>query len=122
MANGWLASPGLTPTQAADGLNRYRQACAEHSTETTATAIRRDIFVGASDAHARRVVGPYIDTGYRGINPDALIYGSVQSVAEQLRVLQKIGFTDVIVRNLSGDQSEALATIERLADVKALLA
>ena len=121
MANGWLASPGLTPAQAADGLNRYRQACAEHGTQTTATAIRRDIFVGATAAEAKQIVQPYIDGGYRGINPDALVYGNVESVADQLRTLQQMGFTDVIVRNLSSDQSEALATIERLAQVRALL-
>ena len=28
------------------------------------------------------------------------------------------GFTDIIVRNMSTDQADALATIERLADVK----
>ena len=121
MANGWLASPGLTPAQAADGLNRYRQACAEHGTQTTATAIRRDIFVGATTAQAKQVVQPYIDGGYRGINPDALIYGDVDSVAEQLRALHKMGFSDIIVRNLSGDQTEALETIERIAQVRALL-
>lgn len=121
MAQGWLASPGLTPAQAADGLNRYRQACAEHGSEPTATAIRRDIFVGSSAEQAQSVVTPYIDGGYRGIDPAALIYGSVESVAEQLSDLAQMGFSDVIVRNLSGDQNEALATIERLAEVRALL-
>lgn len=121
MADGWLASPGLTPAQAADSLNRYRQACAEHNTKTTATAIRRDIFVAGSHKEAAQVVTSYIDGGYRGMNPDALVYGDVASVAEQLRALQEMGFSDVIVRNLSGKQDEALATIERLAEVKALL-
>ncbi len=122
MADGWLASPGLTPPQAADSLNRYRQACAEHGTEPTATAIRRDIFIGKSSREANAVVTPYIDGGYRGMDPDALMYGDVDSVAEQLTQLQQMGFSDVIVRNLSSDQSDALATIERLAEVKALLA
>ncbi len=122
MAEGWLASPGLTPQQAAQGLNRYRQACAEHHRTPTATAIRRDIYVGASDDEARKTVQPYIDQGYRGIDPDALLYGSVDSVAEQIEALHNTGFSDVIVRNLSADQSEALATIERLGEVKRLLA
>lgn len=121
MAQGWLASPGLTPEQAADGLNRYRQACAEHNRTPTASAIRRDIYVGASEAEARKTVQPYIDQGYRGMDPKALLYGSVESVAQQIAALQATGFTDVIVRNLSADQGEALASIERLAAVKAAL-
>jgi hypothetical protein len=32
-----------------------------------------------------------------------------------------MGFTDIIVRNMSQDQSDALATIERLAEVKQVL-
>lgn len=122
MAQGWLASPGLTPEQAAAGLNRYRQACAEHNRTPTASAIRRDIFVGASEAEARKTVQPYIDRGYRGMDPKALLYGSVDSVADQIAALQETGFTDIIVRNLSSNQAEALATIERLAAVKERLA
>jgi alkanesulfonate monooxygenase SsuD/methylene tetrahydromethanopterin reductase-like flavin-dependent oxidoreductase (luciferase family) len=121
LAEGWLASPGLTRQQAAESLNRYRQACAEHEREPTAVAIRRDVFVGASEADARRVVQPYLDEGYRGFAPDALVYGSPAEVADQFRTLAEMGYTDVIVRNLSADQSEALASIERLADVRAAL-
>ena len=87
----------------------------------TAVAIRRDIFVGASSSEAKKVVQPYIDAGYRGIDEDALMFGSVSEVAAQLAEFAELGFTDVIVRNLSSDQGEALATIERLALVKAEL-
>lgn len=118
MAEGWLASPGLTPAQAADALNIYRQACAEHQRKPSATAIRRDLFIGETDALARKTVQPYIDEGYRGMNPQALLYGSVTSVTDQLAELNATGFSDVIVRNLSSDQAEALATIERLGKVK----
>lgn len=121
LADGWLASPGLTPPQASDSLNHYRQACAEHDREPTAVAIRRDVFIGASEAEARRVVQPYLDRGYRGFAPEALIYGSPAEVAEQFRALADMGYTDVIVRNLSADQSESLASIERLAEVRAAL-
>ena len=121
LAEGWLASPGLTPDQAREGLNVYRQACAEHDRVPRAVAIRRDIFVGASSAEAKKVVEPYIQRGYRSISEDALMFGSVAEVAEQLAAFAELGYTDVIVRNLSSDQSESLATIERLAAVKAEL-
>ena len=121
LAEGWLASPGYTMAQAREGLNIYRQACAEHDRAPTAVAIRRDIFVGSSSAEARKVVDPYIQKGYRGINEDALMYGSPAEVAVQLAAFEELGFTDVIVRNLSADQAESLASIERLAAVKAEL-
>ena len=118
MAEGWLASPGLTFKQAADSLNRYRQACAEHQREPSAVAIRRDVYVGSSSEEAHKVVAPYLQKGYRGFPEEALMFGSVAEVAEELAAYAKLGYTDVIVRNLSSDQGEALATIERLAEVK----
>jgi len=84
-------------------------------------AIRRDVFVGASSQDARRVMAPILDRGYRGFAEEALLTGSVAEVADGVAALAEMGYTDVIVRNISADQSEALATIERLADVKAAL-
>jgi hypothetical protein len=60
--------------------------------------------------------------GYRGFPEDALLTGSVAEVTDELGRYQMLGYTDVIVRNISSDQAEALATIERLAEVKAALA
>lgn len=121
MAEGWLASPSLTETEARDDLNRYRQACAEHNRTPSAVAIRRDVFVGASAEAAERVVAPYVEAGYRGFAPEALLYGSVEQVAVSLLRLEVLGYTDVIMRNLSRDQSESLATIERLGQVRTLV-
>ena len=122
IAEGWLASPGLTPTQAGEAVIRYKQYCAEYDRTPTATAIRRDIYIGASSKAARQVVEPYIEGGYRGMSPEALMFGSVEEVAEQIKVLQGQGYTDVIVRNLSADQGQCLDTIHRLAEVKGRLA
>lgn len=121
LAEGWLASPGLTRAQAADALNVYRQACAEHGRAPGAVAIRRDVYVGDSSESARRVVAPYLARGYRGFPEEALLVGSVAEVADELDGYAALGYSDVIVRNISADQNEALATIERLAEVKALL-
>ena len=118
MAEGWLAAPNLTPLEAADGITRYRQACAEHGRIPSASAIRRDIFIGATSVEARRVVQPYIDAGYRGMAAEALLYGSPEEVAAQIDRFAQMGYTDVIVRNLSSRQDESIATIERLAVVR----
>ena len=59
--------------------------------------------------------------GYRGFHPDAFVYGSVEQVAARFRDLAAMGYTDVIVRQLASEQSDAVASIERLAEVSELL-
>ena len=56
--------------------------------------------------------------GYRGFAEDAFMAGSVAEVAEQMQAFADAGITDIIVRNMSSDQAHALATIERLAEVR----
>ena len=63
----------------------------------------------------------YVDKGYRGFGEHALLSGSVEEVASAFRSYAEMGYTDVIVRNFSTDQAEALASIERLARVRELL-
>ena len=118
MAEGWLASPGLTLDDARLGADQYRDACAKHSRTPSAIAIRRDIYIGASAEDAQRVKARLVSAGYRGIDEAALLTGSVDEVVQHLGRLSEVGYTDVIVRNMSADQGEALACIERLADVK----
>ena len=118
MAEGWLASPGLTLADAQTQLNHYRQACAEHDRTPTAIAIRRDVFIGDTSQEAAALKETYVQKGYRGMDEGALMTGSVDEVVAQLAAFAEAGFTDVIVRNISSDQGESLATIERLADVK----
>ena len=57
-------------------------------------------------------------SGYRGFSEDALLIGDVERVAERMAELGAMGYTDVIIRNISAEQPEALATIERLAQVQ----
>ena len=118
MAEGWLASPGIGLAEATDQLNQYRQACAEHDRTPTSVAIRRDIFIGETSQAAQKTRDEYMARGYRGFPPEAFMAGSVDEVAELMASFAEAGYTDIIVRNMSSDQSDALATIERLADVK----
>lgn len=122
MAQGWLASPGMGLAEATDQLNQYRQACAEHDRTPTAVAIRRDIYIGETSQAAEKVKQHYMTKGYRGFPEEAFMAGSVDEVAEQMAAFEAAGYTDIIVRNMSADQGESLATIERLADVKRQLA
>ncbi len=121
LADGFLAGPGLLPDQAADQAKQYREACAQHG-RPGLLAIRRDIYVGESDEEARAASAPVVDAGYRGFRPEALVIGGVESVAEQLRAFAAAGYRDIIIRNLMSSQPHALASIERLARVRELVA
>ncbi len=118
VAEGWLASPSLNVAEARDAMNLFQQACAEHSRTPTVCGLRRDVFVGATSQEAAQVKAHYLQQGYRGFSEDALLAGSVEEVADELGRYAELGYTDVIVRNMSTDQGEALATIERLAEVR----
>ena len=121
VGDAWLASPALSIEESGVLLNRYLEYCDQYGKVPAAKAIRRDIYVGEDAAEARKTGAYYIKKGYRGISPDALMIGSVEQVAEQMRTLAEQGYTDVIVRNISKDQSQCLASIERLQTVKQLL-
>lgn len=121
MADGWLASPSLGHDAAAQQLNQYRQACAEFDRTPTAVAIRRDIYIGADNTQAQTFKQRMIEKNYRGFSDEAILAGTVEAVAGEFAALADMGFTDIIVRNMSQDQSDALATIERLAEVKQVL-
>jgi hypothetical protein len=86
--------------------------------EPAAIAVRRDIYVGASSAEAQEVKAGAVARGYRGIDPSALVAGSAHEVAEQFRAFAGLGFTDVIVRHLTNDQPNVLASLARLAEVR----
>jgi len=118
LAEGWLAAPSLTLAEAREAILLYREACTEFEREPTAVAIRRDILIAEDPAAADAAMAAYLAAGYRGINPEALMYGSPEQVAEQVVALRDAGFTDLCVRNISARQEEAVATIERLAEVR----
>ena len=58
---------------------------------------------------------------YRGITPEALIAGSIDEVAAEFRVLEELGYTDVIVRHLTNDQPKVLGSLQRLGKVRTAL-
>ena len=121
LGDGWLANADLTLETARDQMVLYRDACERHGRTPTALAIRKDVYVGESEADVEAVAGPVIAAGYRGFDPGALVVGTVEQVAEQFRAYEELGFTEISVRQLADDQTPALASIHRLADVKSLL-
>ena len=121
LGEAWLGSPGTTLSQTRRQLDWYREACAAHGREPERIALRRDVYVGESEAEARATMRRYVEGGYRGFDPEALVIGDAAAVVDQLRAYAELGFTDILVRNITGDQGQALATIERLARVREAL-
>lgn len=121
LGDAWLADPGSDFETAHRRIDEYREACARYNRTPATIAIRRDTHVGATADDARREMARYIRNGYRGFSEDALLIGDVEQVAERMARLGAMGYTDVIIRNISSEQSEALATIQRLAQVQKLV-
>src|SRR5438477_1634154 len=83
LADGWIASPGLTREEARAQADIYRGRCAACGREPGAIVLRRDIYVGESSSEAQAILQQAVSRGYRGMPADALIAGSVDEVAEQ---------------------------------------
>src|SRR5579859_5146483 len=122
LAEGWIASPGLTRDEARSQADLYRERCAAHGRQPSAIVLRRDVYVGESSSEARAVLQHAVGQGYRGVPAEALIAGSADEVADQFRVFGEIGYTDILVRHLTNDQPKVLGSLERLAAVRAALA
>jgi alkanesulfonate monooxygenase SsuD/methylene tetrahydromethanopterin reductase-like flavin-dependent oxidoreductase (luciferase family) len=122
LAEGWIASPGLTREEARTQADLYRERCAAYGKPPGAMVLRRDIYVGESSAEAQAVLQQAVSRGYRGIPAEALIAGSVDEVAERFRSFAEIGYTEISVRHLTNDQPKVLGSLERLAAVRTAVA
>jgi alkanesulfonate monooxygenase SsuD/methylene tetrahydromethanopterin reductase-like flavin-dependent oxidoreductase (luciferase family) len=121
IADGWLASPGLTIAGAREQVGWYLGSCAKYGRKPSAVAIRRDIYVGESSAEAEATAGAIVKAGYRGFDPAALVWGSIAEVVDKFRALEPLGYTDIIVRHITDNQAKVLASLARLAEVRKAL-
>jgi alkanesulfonate monooxygenase SsuD/methylene tetrahydromethanopterin reductase-like flavin-dependent oxidoreductase (luciferase family) len=121
LAEGWIASPGLTFEEARAQADLYRERCAAYGRQPGAIVLRRDIYVGQSSSEAEAVLQQALSRSYRGMPAEALIAGSADDVADRFRAFAEIGYTDILVRHLTNDQPKVLGSLERLAAVRAAL-
>ena len=121
LAEGWIASPGLTFKEARAQADLYRERCAAYGKAPGAIVLRRDIYVGESSSEAQAVLQQALSRGYRGIPAEALTAGSADEAAEQFRTFEAIGYTEILVRHLTNDQPKVLRSLERLGQVRAAL-
>lgn len=115
MADGWLASPGASGEILATQVDMYRQAAARYGKRPQLIA-RRDVYVGETDAEAEEATKPVLERGYRGFSREALIFGSPETVLEQLREVGSLGFTHVLIRHIVPQQDLVLASYRRLGE------
>jgi alkanesulfonate monooxygenase SsuD/methylene tetrahydromethanopterin reductase-like flavin-dependent oxidoreductase (luciferase family) len=118
LADGWIAAPWATDDQAAELAAAYRKACEAHGRAPGEVVIRRDVHVGADDDDARRVAGPVLDGGYRGMDPATTVVGGPDEVARRLGGYAGMGYDHVLVRHLADGQPDVLASFARLAVVR----
>lgn len=122
LGEGYLGGPELTPERAGHWATFYRDQCKVHGRQVGRLALRRDVYVGSSLTDAEAVAGPILDRGYRGIAPDALVFGNPESVAAQFRAYGAMGYTDIIARHMTNDQKTVLGSYSRLAEVRKAIA
>ncbi len=121
VGDGFLVGPEATTDQAAQLISSYRARCEAHGRAPGTTAIRRDVHVAATHDEAARVAEPIIAAGYRGFDPDAIVFGDPHEVAARFAPLASLGYTDVIVRHLAEDHDAVLRSFAQLATVHELV-
>ncbi len=113
LGDAWLTGQNATDDDLVRQLELYREA-ALRSGRPPRPVLRRDIYVGESDAEARAVVGSILAEGYRGTGLDQLLVGSAETVVRDLRKYRNMGFDYVMVRHIVGDHQLMLRSFERI--------
>jgi alkanesulfonate monooxygenase SsuD/methylene tetrahydromethanopterin reductase-like flavin-dependent oxidoreductase (luciferase family) len=117
----WYGNADLTPETAKTALQGYHEACERHGRVPRA-AVRKDVIVLDDADRARTLGDELIEAGYRGMPREAVAYGGVDDVADQLGVFKDLGFDDVTVRCMTIPQTDAVETLTLCGEVRAILA
>lgn len=118
LADAWLAAPGETLESATAKAAYYREALAssDRAGEVTVFPMRRDVYVGSSDAEAEETAAAVIAAGYRGFDPSALIVGGPETAVARLREWEDVGFNHVLLRFLPVGQEKILESMQRIGE------
>ena len=107
LGDGWLTGQNAPDPELVRQLDTYREAAARAGRPARAI-LRRDIFVAESDTAAHAEVDRVLSEGYRGTGKAELMVGSPETVVERLRHYRSLGFEEVMVRHITGDQRKML--------------
>jgi alkanesulfonate monooxygenase SsuD/methylene tetrahydromethanopterin reductase-like flavin-dependent oxidoreductase (luciferase family) len=115
MGDAWLAAPSVSGERLTTTLSIYAETAARAG-RTPHPTIRRDVYVGESDAEAEAAVAPVLSGGYRGFRREALVVGGPETVAQEFRELGALGFEHILVRHIVPQQDLVLASYRRLGE------
>lgn len=115
LGDAWLTGQNATDDEVVRQLAVYRDAAAEAG-RTPRAVLRRDIFVAETDDAAHAEVDRVLAEGYRGTGKDELLVGSPASVVERLRSYRGLGFSEVMVRHITGDHRLMLRSFELIGE------
>ena len=121
IADGWLASPGLTIDQAREQAAWYLTAA-----PSTGRSRRRWRSGGTSTWASRRPrrtrwARPWSRRGIAASTRRRSAGARSTQVVEKFRALEPLGYTDIIVRHLTDDHAKVLGSLARLAEVRKAL-
>lgn len=116
IGDAWLAAPGAPRAQLRDRMAHFRETADTHDrlADVPAFPIRRDVYIGETDAAAEALAAPILERGYRGFDPDVLIVGGPETALARLRELEEIGFDHTLIRFLPVGQEAILESIARV--------
>ncbi len=118
LGTAWYGGPGLRAGESEALVTRYREACSQAGT-TPRAIVRRDVLVLTDGGRARAQAAELVDRGYRGMTMDQLVVGDPGDAEAAIQALADVGYDDVIVRCMTGDQADALETIRCLGEITA---
>ena len=118
--DGWECSPGETLEDAAAFLETYKANREAAGKPLGRPALRRDLFITADSQETQKVKDKILSSGYRGIDPNALVIGTVEEAAATFKKIEEIGFTDILARHINAPQADILSSFERLGEAKRL--
>jgi len=113
IGDAWLSGQNATRAQLVAQLEVYREAAARAG-RAARPVLRRDVYVGESDAEAEAVVEAILAEGYRGTGMEQLLVGSAATVVEKLRDYAKLGFDYTMLRHIVGVHRQMLASFARI--------
>lgn len=119
LADGWLIAPWLWPQLCRERIDFYRQALQEYGRTVNEIPIRRDVYVAADSATARRHTDPEIQAGYRGFTGErltALIIGGPEEVIAEIEKYRAMGCNHFLFRHIVREQSQMLSSIRLLGE------
>ena len=116
LGTAWYGGPGLAAHESEQLLAAYRAACSEAGV-TPRAIVRRDVLVLADGDRARARAAELVERGYRGLGMEQVVVGDPDDAATALQRLADLGYDDVIIRCMTGDQADALESIRVLGEV-----